>query len=183
MAVRNNDNYPAYDRATIAFHWLTALLVLLQWSGAMAMHLVDDRSARLMYWTVHIDLGTMLFLVFSGRLAWRCQGGRVLPSAGDDRLHKIVQAMHKLLYALLLVLILLGFAIVALRGWHLIGLFTIAPLADTYRPISGTLITVHKWVAHLLMIVALGHALAALYHHWVLKDGVLRRMMALGQGG
>ena len=39
---------------------------------------------------------------------------------------------------------------------------------------------VHALAANVLMIVVLGHALMALYHQYVLKDGLLRRMMRAG---
>ncbi len=183
MTIATNDNPAAlgatpaaYDRPTIVLHWLTAALVLLQWGGAISMGLVDERPIRMIYWTVHIELGTTLFCVILARLAWRRMGGRVLPSVGSDVLQKAAKATHHLLYTLIVVLILLGFVIVALRGWSLIGLFKITPIMPGYHALSSTLIGVHKWTAHVLMAVALGHALVALYHHRVLKDGVLRRM-------
>jgi cytochrome b561 len=181
------DNAPAaapaaYDRVTIVLHWLTAALVLAQWSGAIAMGLIDERPVRLVYWTIHIGLGTILFLVLLGRIFWRYRSGLVLPPVSGDPMQMVVGMAHKLLYALLFVLILLGFVILALRGWHLLGLFTITPVVEGYRPLSTTLISVHKWTAHVLMAVAFGHALVALYHHWVLKDGVLGRMTSFGRG-
>ena len=35
----------------------------------------------------------------------------------------------------------------------------------------------HEWIAWTIVILAFGHALAALYHHYVLKDRVLMRML------
>ena len=39
---------------------------------------------------------------------------------------------------------------------------------------------VHGLAANVLMVAVLGHALMALYHQYVLKDGLLRRMMRAG---
>lgn len=178
MTIATNDN-PAlsvYDRPTIILHWLTAVLVLLQWGGAISMGLVDERPIRMIYWTIHIGLGTALFVVILARLAWRYKGGRTLPPVGSDVLQKAAHTTHHLLYVLIVALILLGFVILALRGWPLIGLFKITPVVPGYHAFSTTLIEVHKWTAHVLIAVALGHALVALYHHRVLKDDVLRRM-------
>jgi cytochrome b561 len=36
---------------------------------------------------------------------------------------------------------------------------------------------IHGFFANVLMLVVLGHALVALYHQYVVKDGLLRRMM------
>ena len=174
-------DHATYDGVTIALHWLTALLVVGQWSGAMLMELVDERPMRMLYWTVHIGLGTLLFLVIVARLWWRRAGGRTLPPAGDGLVQTLAEWTHRLLYLLVAALIVLGFVIIALRGWQLIGLFTITPVIAGYRPLSSDLIHIHGWTAHVLMVIALGHASVALVHHWVLKDGVLRRM--LGAGG
>jgi cytochrome b561 len=38
----------------------------------------------------------------------------------------------------------------------------------------------HALAANVLMVIVLGHALMALYHQYVLKDGLLRRMMKAG---
>lgn len=171
-----NSAQAVYDRPTVVLHWLTAIVVLAQWGGALSMDLVDERPIRMIYWTVHIGLGTALFVVMLARLAWRRMGGRVLPPVGTGAVATVARATHHLLYTLIVFLILLGFAILALRGWPLIGLFTITPVVPGYHAFSSTLIGVHKWTAHMLMAVALGHALVALYHHLVLKDGVLRRM-------
>ncbi|MBU6296855.1 MAG: cytochrome b/b6 domain-containing protein [Alphaproteobacteria bacterium] len=166
-----------YDRATIILHWLTAILVVLQWSGAILIGLVDERPVRMIYWTVHIGLGTMLFIAILVRLVWRRMGGRILPAIGNEMLQKVVRDTHRLLYVLLAVLMTLGFGIIALRGWRLIGLFTIMPVLPGHQAFSSKLVQMHLWTAHLLIAVAFSHAIVALYHHLVLKDGVLRRMM------
>jgi cytochrome b561 len=38
---------------------------------------------------------------------------------------------------------------------------------------------VHNWTAWALVILAGGHAAAALFHRYVLKDRVLRRMLPI----
>ncbi|MDE2134640.1 MAG: cytochrome b [Alphaproteobacteria bacterium] len=171
------DTTACYDPPTIELHWVTAVLVVMQWSGAMLMHLIDERPIRMIYWNFHFSFGLLLFFVIVARLWWRRFGGRVLSPVGSDALRFASRAIHIVLYLLVLVLIALGFAIILLRGWPLAGLFTISPIVLGFKPLSSTLIEVHKWTAHLLMAVAFGHAVIALFHHFVIKDGMLLRMV------
>ena len=165
-----------YDRATIALHWVTAAIVLAQWAGALLIQLERDHGLRMVYCDVHFALGLGLLAVIGLRLWWRRTGGRRLPPLGSGPAESAARAVHALLYLLVLWLICLGIVIIALRGWPLAGLFTIAPIAPGYHAFSTRLIEVHEWSAHLLMVVALCHAAVALFHHLILKDGALLRM-------
>jgi cytochrome b561 len=56
------------------------------------------------------------------------------------------------------------------------GLFPIPALMAQDRPLAHTLQDWHNYVGWAIVILALGHAVAALVHHYVLKDQVLERM-------
>ena len=55
------------------------------------------------------------------------------------------------------------------------------PIAPPFRPFSKSahhfVGTAHDWVAWTIIILAAGHALAALFHHFALHDDVLWRML------
>jgi len=58
------------------------------------------------------------------------------------------------------------------------GLFGIAgPFGQLGRPVRHQIHELHEWVGWAIVVIALLHALAALYHHYVLKDRVLMRML------
>jgi cytochrome b561 len=73
----------------------------------------------------------------------------------------------------------LGFTI----GWaaghpiHLFGLPIPGPIGTLPRPMRHELREIHQWVGYTIVIVAAGHAVAALYHHYKLHDRVLQRML------
>jgi cytochrome b561 len=86
---------------------------------------------------------------------------------------------HYLLYALLLAEAALGFAFRwgAGRPMEFFG-FGIPPMiAEMARPDRRQLREFHEWIGWAIIVLALLHALAALYHHYVLKDRVLERML------
>jgi cytochrome b561 len=63
----------------------------------------------------------------------------------------------------------------------LFGLGIPSPIAALPRPVRHQVTEVHNWVAWAIIIIAALHAAAALYHHYVLKDGLLKRMLPAGR--
>jgi len=164
-----------YDAATIWFHWATAVLVVEQWVGAKTIDMwadplqVDARS-------VHIALGILLGLLLLFRMAWRATGGRSLPNADSGVLGLLAKAVHWGLCALLATIIGLGVALFVMRGDSIFGLFHVPVLVQAARPLRRTIQSLHELLATGVLVVASLHAGAALFHRYVLKDGVMARM-------
>ena len=83
------------------------------------------------------------------------------------------------LYALLFALPLTAIAGAWLEGHPLTFLagVTIAPLTGLSHDAGATIAAIHSWLGDAILWVAGFYALAALYHHFVLKDGVLLSML------
>ena len=88
------------------------------------------------------------------------------------------KGVHYLLYVLLVAQAVLGFLV----GWsaghpiHLFGIGIRGPFGALDRPVRHQIREIHQWVGYSIVIIAAGHALAALYHHYRLHDRVLGRM-------
>ena len=85
-------------------------------------------------------------------------------------------ATHWTLYSLLAVTLGLGIANAWVRGDKLSGLFTIPQLAPGNQALKQLLESLHGSFANAIIIAASIHALAAVVHHFVLRDSVMRRM-------
>ena len=164
-----------YDSVTIWLHWTIVVLVAAQWLGA---ELIDfaSRPMHKLYWSVHISLGVIFATVVIFHVIWRMTGGRRLPTSNEEHWKTATAVMHVLLYWIPLILAALGIGIVLARGWTLFGVIDIPMMPGGSKPLSRQIHAVHEWTAHVLVFLATGHALAALYHRYVLRDGVLRRM-------
>ena len=90
-------------------------------------------------------------------------------------LHYLAKATHAALYGLLFVIVGLGIANAFVRGVSLFGMVSLPQIGDTAlrRPLTHW----HGLLANLLMAVALFHTTAALVHHYLWHDTVLRRML------
>jgi cytochrome b561 len=164
-----------YDNGTIALHWLTVVLVLGLWLvGTFLEDLVPKGALRSGIWSAHFDLGFVLTALVVALLVWRRAGGRRLPVEDPGPLHRLAKATHAALYALLLVIVGLGIANAFVRGVSL-GPVSLPQLGDPgwRRPLTHW----HGFAANLLMALALFHAAAALVHHYLWHDAVLRRML------
>ena len=87
--------------------------------------------------------------------------------------------LHVLLYALVFATTLSGWYFASFRGWsiRLYGLLPLPMLTDGNSPLARSIGGWH-WAAEWALLIAIGlHVAAALGHAFVLKDGVLRRML------
>ncbi|SDA14764.1 cytochrome b561 [Methylobacterium sp. UNC378MF] len=165
-----------YDRGTIALHWLTAGLVLVLWLiGTFLEDLVPKGAMRSGIWSVHFDLGFVLTAVIVAFPVWRHAGGRQLPVDDPGSLHVLAMMTHAALYLLLFVIAGLGIANALVRGVTLVGPLALPAVGD---PAWRRLLTHwHGLAANILMALALFHAAAALVHHYLWHDGILRRIL------
>ena len=92
--------------------------------------------------------------------------------------------MQVALYALLVAIPLSGVLMMAAKGriFEVFGLFTMPPLMQLDRSLVHSLEEIHEVLANLMIGLVGLHTLAALMHQFVLKDGVMRRMLPFRRG-
>jgi cytochrome b561 len=172
------DDGTNYDNVAIALHWATAFLVVVQFALAETWDWFAKPTRETME-SLHVSLGVLLTLVIVARLIWRWIPGHQTSSLETGWVRLASKAVHYLLYALLVAQAGLGFVI----GWaaghpiHFFGLPIPGPMAALDRPLRHELREFHEWIGWAIVILAACHSLAALYHHYVLKDRVLKRML------
>jgi cytochrome b561 len=166
-----------YDRRSIALHWLTAALVLTLWALGQTIDAFPKGDPRTAARSLHICLGAALALVLAYRIWWRLDGGSRLPMAGTGWIDSAGAWTHKLLYLLLIATVLLGIGNAWARGDSLFNLFKIPSFAPDDKDLHETIEDWHAYAANTLFVVALAHAAAGLFHHYIAKDDVLRRVL------
>jgi cytochrome b561 len=167
------------DHLMLGFHWVTSLLVAATFAiGLLHAHteLLDDSPALL---DVHRSLGLAILAVTLARLLARMRFGPI--QNGSDLTLPIriaSRATHVLIYACLVIMPLLGWAqsSAATRHFKLFG--TAFPaLVRRDLDLSDTLAWWHTQVGWLFLSLIALHAMAALFHHYVLRDDVLVTMI------
>ncbi|HZQ61451.1 MAG TPA: cytochrome b/b6 domain-containing protein [Casimicrobiaceae bacterium] len=165
-----------YDTRTIILHWITAILVVVLWSSAQVIDWFPQGPARTNMRSVHVALGVLLAIVLVQRIAWRQLAGAQLPAIGHPTLARVAGVVHGVLYLLLVGEVLLGFTNVWVRGDSIFNLFTIPSFAPGDRALRRQINGYHEFVANTILVIVAVHAAAALAHHYLWKDQVLRRM-------
>ena len=167
-----------YNRGAIALHWITAALVVANFALAQTWDWFATPVKGLMEDT-HMSFGVLLTAVVVARLAWRWLPGHQVSSIEAGWMRITSKATHYLLYLLLLAEAGLGFAFRwgAGRPMEFFGLGIPPLIGEMGRPLRHELREFHEWIGWAIIVFAGVHAAAALYHHYVLKDRVLERML------
>jgi cytochrome b561 len=169
-----------YSGLSMAFHWLTAALVLA------AFLLGPGGSEQRVYSaasdfdrTLHEVLGLSVFALTLLRLAWRPFSHPPQLPAAHAWMNRAAKVVEALLYCLLVVTPLAGISGAWLEGHPLtLGVLgEIPPLLPEKHALGAKIAEVHTFLGDTLLWMAGLHAAAALVHHFVLRDGVLATML------
>ena len=179
------------------YHWLTVGLLLVQvpvgvymsWRGnsmpfkndkGEIEHGVWDGLTNTLY-SSHKALGICILLVILARLAYRFSHGAPADEPTIEPWQKVASHVtHWALYALLIAVPVLGY--IGISYYPALEVFGVklpavtAANEDTAKVVFG----LHGWLAFGLVLLAGMHIGAALFHHIIRKDNVLRRMMPGG---
>jgi cytochrome b561 len=172
------DDGTNYDGVAIALHWTTAALVIVNFALAQTWDWFAKPTRGLME-TTHMSFGVLLTAVIVGRIIWRLMPGHQVSSIEVGWVRLGSKAMHYLLYVLLVAEAVLGFAFRwgAGRPMKFFGLGIPPLIGEMAKPDWRFLRELHEWNGWAIIVLAGLHAAAALYHHYVLKDRVLLRIL------
>jgi len=159
-------------------HWLMAVLILaMLLIGAGMVSTTTARYPALLAW--HRPLGLAILVLALVRLAVRLTH-RPPPLPADLPAIQVAAAKgsHILLYALMIAMPLIGWAMQSAGGypivlWKGVALFPILPHAVQ---LYGWLRLLHGFLAYAFFLLILGHLGAALFHALIRRDGVFRSM-------
>ena len=169
-----------FDAVTISMHWASLLLLVAIFAAAWPGGNASSEAAADSLLLIHRSAGVLLWALTLARLAWKYSLGRpaALPPTMGRAQRTMARANEYGLYGLLALQPITGFLQSALRGrpFPLLG-FTFPALVERHRGLTKIFHGTHEVGAWALLILIGLHAAAALFHHFVLRDGVLRAML------
>ncbi len=167
----------AYGSATQALHWLAALAIVAAWGLGLSIDLFPRGPARAGALSVHFTLGLLVFSLALLRILGRLATPAPAPH-GPAWMVLAARLDQAALYAIMLALPITGMldrwtsragTVTLIGGWNLTP-----PFALAQTRFWGN---VHEPLAYALAALVAAHVGAALFHHLVLRDGILRRML------
>ena len=168
------DQATRYNGTARAFHAVIAVLIIAN----LALGLLHESLPK--GWNVmplHKSIGLVVLVISVARLLWRLTWRTPDYTTPLGRWEgRAARAMHWGLYVLMVIMPLTGW-IFSSAGKNPLAFFPWPRLGVTKAdPIVGLSHEGHEILGYLMAALVVGHILAALRHHYVLKDGVLKRM-------
>ena len=166
-----------FDAFARALHWGMALLILAMLFVGVGM--VASLSLRPVLIDLHRPLGIALLVLAVIRLLHRwLHPPPPLPASLPRMQALAARASHVALYAAMLAMPLLGWAMLSAGGYpvRMTSSFALPPILPHDPVLYSLLRQAHGWVGYALFALILLHMAAALHHAWVRRDGVFEAM-------
>ena len=179
-----------YGAVAMTFHWVIAAAVLFNiWFGHYVHDMADDDPGHFEYVQIHKSIGLTILVLAFGRLIWRLfDPPPPLPETIPTWQRWASKVSHWLLYGLIFAIPLSGWAMVSASPLGLptfwFGLFEwphLPFLSELPRveksALRPQLFGVHEILATVMLYVFAVHVLAALKHHFIDRDSILKRIL------
>ena len=168
-----------YTTIAKVLHWLMALMILGLFGLGTYMHELPFSPLKLQLYSWHKWFGVTVFALVFARLAWRWRNPPP-PSAPSisKTMQRFARAGHIALYVFMILVPLSGWLMSSAKGFQTVwfGVLPIPDLLERDRELGEVLQEVHEALNFALVATVAGHVLAALRHHFFLKDDTLQRM-------
>ena len=169
-----------YSNPARLFHWTVAGLILFQIPLAYYMIDLPLSPDKLESYALHKSIGLTIFGLSAFRLAWRrLHPPPALPASLGNSQQRLARLTHWLLYFVVFAMPLTGWLSSSAANFpvSLFGWVTLPDLVAPDRELHEALELSHRILAYTLATAFTLHAGAALYHQFVLRDGVLGAML------
>ncbi|MBI1890962.1 MAG: cytochrome b [Burkholderiales bacterium] len=170
-----------YSKTAIFLHWLIALLIVAAFTLGWTMTSIPGITpTKLKYFSWHKWIGVTVLGLAAARLIWRLMHR---PPAYPDSMppwqKTAAGVLHGVLYVLMFVVPLSGYFYSLAAGVPVVylGVIPLPVLIDPNPTLKPVLKEVHELLTNGLLVVVGAHVAAALKHHFIDRDGVLKRML------
>ena len=168
-----------YGRIAKGFHWLIFLLLAAQYFVGSVMPHIGRKTLDESWVHWHLVIGATILLVIVLRFGWRIRNPVPIPTSIAPWERHLALFTHWMLYLLVFVMTILGWAAANARGWTvwLLGLVPLPALAPNGSHWGHQAGDIHNVLVYVLLGFIALHVAGALWHYFVRKDRVLQRML------
>lgn len=163
-----------------AFHWIIALGIFGMLAVGLIMVDMDPSSEKWALYGLHKSTGVIILLLVIGRLSWRLHNPvPQLPKTLPSWHHRFAKLSPIALYTLMFLMPLSGFILSEASGHPITvyGMFTLPMILPKNLALSNVASFIHKYGGFAFIGILTLHVGAALYHHFILKNNILKRML------
>jgi cytochrome b561 len=175
MRIKNDSTH--FGLVAILLHWLMALLIISLLCMGLYMVGLPISLEKLKFYGWHKEFGLLVLGLAIIRFVWRLSNKT--PELDLPRLEHIAARLaHLALYGFMFGMPLSGWLMTSAAGLppSFFGLFTLPSLVAANEEWRQLFAFAHEWLGYGLIATICVHAAAALKHHFINKDDILRRM-------
>ncbi len=175
-----NQNSQRFAPLLIGLHWVMLLLLAavyaaMELRGIFPKDSVPREAMKTWHYMLGLSVGVLVCIRLVARLVSATPVIQPLPPKWQQLLGQLV---HVALYALMIAMPLLGWALLSAEGESipLFGL-ELPALVQENESLADQLKQVHEFIGTAGYFLIGLHALAALFHHYIQRDNTLQRML------
>ena len=173
-----------YGLVSKLFHWLMFLIIVGMLIVGFYMSDLENSPFKLeLYWW-HKSFGILILTLVALRLSWRLYN--IIPLL-PSKMHPILKLMaglsHFVMYIMMAAMPITGWLMSSAAGFNpsFFGLFELPAIAPTSKDAMHFYKELHEIGAFFFIFLITLHILAALYHHFIRRDTILKRMLPYGK--
>ena len=169
------DNEQKYGLISSLFHWTMAILLFVNYLLGSVVE--DFENNPFINMNLHMTLGCLIFLIGTLRLAWRFLNLEPQPIQQNRMLKKISNNIFILFYSLIFLIPISGYALTNADG-YLVSFFgkDLYPVFHKSDLLEDFFEESHEILANLLLLLVALHVSAALYHKYIEKIDIFKRI-------
>ncbi len=168
-----------FGLVAILLHWLMALLLIGLVILGLYMTRIPISAQKLKFYGWHKEFGILALMFVIVRLTWRLTNTNPSLSSLPLWERAAARSVHWAFYGFMFAIPISGWLITSASGLpvSVFGWFVLPNLVSNSEASRLFYTMIHKWLAYGLIVTFCGHVAAALKHHFINKDDILRRMI------
>lgn len=177
MPIKNTQT--RYGIVSILLHWVMAILIIGLIIVGLYMVQIPISLRKLKLYGWHKEYGILALMLATLRILWRWDN--IIPELNIPTWEKIAaRTAHWTFYLFMFAMPITGWLITSSAGLPVsfFGLFVLPNLVTADENHRVLFEEIHKWLGYGLIGLILLHTSAALKHHFIDKDDILRRMIS-----
>jgi cytochrome b561 len=177
--MRITNSKTRFGVVAISLHWIVAILIIGLLAEGLYMVSLPINLEKLKLYGWHKEFGFLVLFLAIFRIIWRLSNQ--MPELELPWLEKLAaRSMHWAFYIFMFAMPITGWLITSSAALpaSFFGLFTLPNLVAANEHNRLLFQWVHEWLAYALIAAIALHTAAALKHHFINKDDILRRMLS-----
>lgn len=173
-----------YTLTAIVLHWAIAALIVASFGLGAYMVRLEFSPVKLKLFSYHKWIGVTIFLAAVVRVLWRAtHPAPPMPVAMPQWERTAASAVHLALYAFIAAVPVTGWLTSSAHGFQTVyfGVLPLPDLLERNRELAEQLEALHFVLNKTLLVLVFAHFAAALKHHFIDKDDVLKMMLKPGK--